>query len=197
MADKEYLLGNRARELLKYTHQATKTVSSDVSQRDVRKLLEKIASLDDLQEMKDACRSTIGVIDKTDKQGFTKATYRCYGEEMRIVARQIVADVHAANCKMFSEEYDERLVLIRKVLDGCSLLLEYIQICLDLGIIDIHRSEIWTKKVTDVKNMTLSWKKSDGSRANKLRTDKRVEEDRHLSEIVENAVRKVNTDIRR
>ena len=33
MADKEYLLGNRARELLKYTNQVTKVVTDDVSQK--------------------------------------------------------------------------------------------------------------------------------------------------------------------
>ena len=30
VADKEYLLGNKARELLKYTNQATKTVAEDM-----------------------------------------------------------------------------------------------------------------------------------------------------------------------
>ena len=49
MADKEYLLGNRARELLKYTNQATKVVTDDVSQKDVRVILQKIAALDDIR----------------------------------------------------------------------------------------------------------------------------------------------------
>jgi len=40
MADKEYVLGNKARELVKYTIQATKVVTGDVSQRDVRKILQ-------------------------------------------------------------------------------------------------------------------------------------------------------------
>lgn len=31
VADKEYLLGNKARELLKYTNQATKTVAEDAT----------------------------------------------------------------------------------------------------------------------------------------------------------------------
>ena len=50
MADKEYLLGNRARELLKYTNQATKVVTDDVSQKEVRAILQKIAALDDIRE---------------------------------------------------------------------------------------------------------------------------------------------------
>ena len=36
MADKEFLLGNRARELLRYTNQVTKIVTDDISVRDVR-----------------------------------------------------------------------------------------------------------------------------------------------------------------
>lgn len=38
VADKEYLLGNKARELLKYTNQATKTVAEDISRKDVRQI---------------------------------------------------------------------------------------------------------------------------------------------------------------
>ena len=33
MAEKEFLLGNRARELLKYTKHSTRVVSDDVSQK--------------------------------------------------------------------------------------------------------------------------------------------------------------------
>lgn len=43
MADKEFLLGVKARELLKYTKQATKVVSDDISPQDVRAILHKIA----------------------------------------------------------------------------------------------------------------------------------------------------------
>lgn len=146
MADKEYLLGNRARELLKYTNQATKVVTDDVSQKDVRVILQKIAALDDIREVKSICQTTIGQLDRKEKDGFTKAMYRCYGEDMRLIAKGIVRDIHAANGKMFATEYNERLRLIGKVLDGCSLLLEYIQIVQDMGVISLKKSEIWTKK---------------------------------------------------
>ena len=44
MADnKDFLLGNKARELLCYTKHATKIVSDDASLRDVRMILHKIA----------------------------------------------------------------------------------------------------------------------------------------------------------
>ena len=177
MADKEYLLGNRARELLKYTNQATKVVTDDVSQKDVRVILQKIAALDDIREVKSICQTTIGQLDRKEKDGFTKAMYRCYGEDMRLIAKGIVRDIHAANGKMFATEYNERLRLIGKVLDGCSLLLEYIQIVQDMGVISLKKSEIWTKKVLDVKHMTASWKKNDGARANKLRSDEEAKHD--------------------
>ncbi len=43
MAEKEYLLGNRARELLRYTNQATRIVSDEVSAKDVRAIIRRIA----------------------------------------------------------------------------------------------------------------------------------------------------------
>lgn len=194
MADKEYLLGNRARELLKYTNQATKVVTDDVSQKDVRVILQKIAALDDIREVKSICQTTIGQLDRKEKDGFTKAMYRCYGEDMRLIAKGIVRDVHAANGKMFATEYNERLRLIGKVLDGCSLLLEYIQIVQDMGVISLKKSKIWTKKVLDVKYMTASWKKNDGARANKLRSDEEAKQDARQVEVVKTAIRQYNAE---
>lgn len=194
MADKEYLLGNRARELLKYTNQATKVVTDDVSQKDVRVILQKIAALDDIREVKSVCQTTIGQLDRKEKDGFTKAMYRCYGEDMRLIAKGIVRDVHAANGKMFATEYNERLRLIGKVLDGCSLLLEYIQIVQDMGVISLKKSEIWTKKVLDVKYMTASWKKNDGARANKLRSEEEAKQDARQVEVVKTAIRQYNAE---
>lgn len=194
MADKEYLLGNRARELLKYTNQVTKVVTDDVSQKDVRAILQKIAALDDIREVKSVCQTTIGQLDRKDKEGFTKAMYRCYGEDMRLIAKGIVRDIHAANGKMFATEYNERLRLIGKVLDGCSLLLEYIQIVQDMGVISLKKSEIWTKKVLDVKYMTASWKKNDGARANKLRSEEEAKQDARQVEVVKTAIRQYNAE---
>ena len=194
MADKEYLLGNRARELLKYTNQVTKVGTDDVSQKDVRAILQKIAALDDIREVKSVCQTTIGQLDRKDKEGFTKAMYRCYGEDMRLIAKGIVRDIHAANGKMFATEYNERLRLIGKVLDGCSLLLEYIQIVQDMGVISLKKSEIWTKKVLDVKYMTASWKKNDGARANKLRSEEEAKQDARQVEVVKTAIRQYNAE---
>lgn len=189
MADKEYLLGNKARELLRFTNQATKVVTDDVSQKDVRAILQKIAALDDIREVKSVCQTTIGQLDSKDKEGFTKAMYRCYGEDMRLIAKGIVRDIHAANGKMFATEYDERLRLIGLVLDGCSLLIEYIQTVLELGVISLKKSEVWTKKVLDVKYMTASWKKGVDARAHKLRAEEAAKGDARQVEVVKSAIR--------
>lgn len=181
MADKEYLLGNRARELLIYTNRATRVVTGDVAQKDVRLILQKVAALEDIREVKGTCAQLIGALDKKDREGFTKSTFRDYGQDMRDIAKAIIRDIHAANGKMFATEYNERLRLIGLVLDNCSLMLEYIQICLDLGIISVKKSETWTKKVLDVKYMTASWKKNDGARARKIEDEaKSVEEKREF-----------------
>lgn len=65
VADKEYLLGNKARELLKYTNQATKTVAEDISRKDVRQIFQKIAALDDIRDVQKVCSESIAYLDRT------------------------------------------------------------------------------------------------------------------------------------
>ena len=194
MADKEYILGNKARELLRYTNQVTKIVTDDISVRDVREIIKKIAALDDIRDVKQVCAQVIGVLDRKNKKGFTKSTYRCYGEDIRMIAKDIVRYIHAANGKMFVIEYEERLRLIGQILDGCSLMLEYIQICLDMGVISLEKSKVWTKKVLDVKYMSASWKKNDGARAKKLEAEKQAEEDARQVAVVKTAISQYNAE---
>ena len=184
MADKEFLLGNRARELLKYTNQATRIVSDDISRSGVREIITRISELDDIRDVKSVCSEMTHILDTRDKEGFTKSTYRLYGEDMRMVAKGIIRDIHAANNKLFATEYEIRLRKIDDILDGCSLLLEYIQICLDEKIIGVKKAGVWTKKVSDVKYMASAWKKNDGGRAQKLRAEARQSEDRHQFDLV-------------
>ncbi len=189
MAEKEFLLGNRARELLKYTKQATRVVSDDVSQRDVRTIIRRIAELDDIRDVKSVCTEVVGVLDKRDREGFTKSTFRLYGEDMRLIAKGIMRDIHAANNKHFVTEYNERLRKIDDVLDGCSLLLEYIQICLEEKIIGVKKAAVWTKHVTDVKYMSAAWKKNDGGRARKIESESKATEERRQYDLMRAAVR--------
>lgn len=189
MADKEFLLGVRARELLKFTKQATKIITDDIAQSDVRQILQKIADLDDIRDVRSVCSQTIHTLDQNRKEGFTKSTFRLYGEDMRFIAKQIVLDVHAANNTHFLTEYDQRLRKIDAILDDCSLLLEYITLCIEEKIISKQKGGLWTKKVQDVKYMAAAWRKNDGGRAKKLRDEAQGIKDRRQIELVKTAIR--------
>ena len=92
---------------------------------------------------------------------------------------------------MFATEHQERLQLIGKILDNCSLMLEYIQICLDLEIISVERSGVWTKKVRDVQYMSMSWRKNDGARAKKIQAEERASVEGWLVSLVKDAIRQI------
>ena len=196
MAEKEFLLGNRARELLKYTKHSTRVVSDDVSQKDVRAIIRRIAELNDIRDVKSVCSEVVGTLDKKNREGFTKSTYRLYGEDMRMIAKGILCDVYAANNVHFATEANVRLRKIDDILDGCSLLLEYIHICVDDKIISVKKSAVWTKYVTDVKYMAAAWRKNDGGRARKIETEAKAAEERRQFDMMKAAVREVVNDRR-
>lgn len=66
---------------------------------------------------------------------------------------------------------EESVEKIGAVVDGCSLLLEYLTICTEEGIISAKKAGIWTKKVTDVKYPAMKWLTSERGRAEKLRAE--------------------------
>ena len=189
MAEKEFLLGVKARELLKYTKQATKVVSDDISPQDVRAILHKVAALEDIRDAREVCSQAINAIDRKQKEGFTKTAFRFYGQDMRDIAKQILLDVHAANNTHFLTEYDSRLRKIDAVLDGCSLLLEYITLCMEEKIISTAKGGVWTGKVMDVKRMAGKWRKNDGGRAKSLRDQAQTVRNRQQIGLVKEAIR--------
>lgn len=191
MADnKDFLLGNKARELLRYTKSATKIVSDDVSRRDARAILRKIAQLDDIRDVKTVCGESLHIIDQNDREGFTKANYRLYGEDMRDIAKAIMRGIHGANNVNISTEYMTRLHRINDVLDDCTLLLEYVQICLEDKIIDAKKAGIWTKKITDVKYMAAAWRKKTQELARKQEAEKKAAEKARVTAVIVAAVQK-------
>ena len=189
MAEKEFLLGVKARELLKYTKQATKVVSDDISPQDVRAILHKVAALEDIRDAREVCSQAINAVDRKQKEGFTKTAFRFYGQDMREIAKQILLDVHAANNTHFLTEYDSRLRKIDAVLDGCSLLLEYITLCMEEKIISTAKGGVWTGKVMDVKRMAGKWRKNDGGRAKSLRDQAQTVRNRQQIGLVKEAIR--------
>ncbi len=189
MADKEFLLGVKARELLKHTKRETRVVTDDISPQDVRAILHKIAALEDIRDAREVCSQAINAVDRKQKEGFTKTAFRFYGQDMREIAKQILLDVHAANNTHFLTEYDSRLHKIDAVLDGCSLLLEYITLCMDEKIISTAKGGVWTGKVMDVKRMAGKWRKNDGGRAKSLRDQAQAVRNRQQIGLVKEAIR--------
>lgn len=126
MADgKEYVLGNNARDLLKFTNAITKPRSDEVSARDVRIIFQKIAALEDIRDVRTVCNEAIQFIDRKTKEGFTKRAYNDYGKDMRQMCKNIIRYIQGANGKQFETEYDERLKMIGEALDECSLMANY------------------------------------------------------------------------
>ena len=189
MAEKEFLLGVKARELLKHTKRETRVVTDDISPQDVRAILHKIAALEDIRDAREVCSQAINAVDRKQKEGFTKTAFRFYGQDMRDIAKQILLDVHAANNTHFITEYDSRLRKIDAVLDGCSLLLEYITLCMEEKIISTAKGGVWTGKVMDVKRMAGKWRKNDGGRAKSLRDQAQAVRNRQQIGLVKEAIR--------
>lgn len=171
MAEQPFKVGRNAKELLRYTLRATRTVSDDISRSDARAVFQKAAALEDVKDIQRVCETAVHALDTRNREGFTKSTYRLYGEGIRMTARQILLDAYAANNVNFQTDYDKRVEKIGAVVDGCSLLLEYLTICTEEGIISAKKAGIWTKKVTDVKYPAMKWLTSERGRAEKLRAE--------------------------
>ena len=193
MADKEFLLLTKARELLLYTRKATKPINSDVPSGDVQNVLHKIAALDDLGKVREVCMETDASLRRRRKDGFSKHSYRDFGQEMRDMTRDILRGVRAANDVMFAEEPEKRLKLIDGVLSDTALLLDYIVICKEAGIISTKTAGIWSGKATDVKRMAAAWRKSSSQRAEKILNQKRASADRHPAQIIRKGLSADNT----
>lgn len=189
VADKEFLLGNRARELLRFTNQATRIVSDDISIKDTREIIRRISQLEDIREVRSVCSEVIHVLDTKQKEGFTRSKFNLYGKDIREIAKAIMRGVHAANNTYFLTEYEDRLRKIDGILDNCTLLLEYIQVCVEENIISIRKAGVWTEKVGNVKHMAQSWRKNDGGRARKLREEAQAAADRRQTALVKEAIR--------
>ena len=109
MAEQPFLVGNKARELLRYTKRATRIVSDDISRSDARKVFLKAAAHEDIREMKQVCTTAVHALDVREKEGFTKSTFNLYGRDIRETAKKILLDAHAANNVNFATEYDKRI----------------------------------------------------------------------------------------
>lgn len=105
MAEKEYLLGNRALELYKYTKQVVRPVPDDkVDAKDVAKVMRTIAKAKTIEEMREMLNSTADRLEnRHDRKRFPKSESFDLIAELRKAARKIMRGVHAANETNFNE----------------------------------------------------------------------------------------------
>ena len=166
MAEKEYVLGNKTKDLLVYSFLVTKPIGDKTMEiSEIVKLLETVLGLSQ-EEKDDFIRECIEKMNRTNsKQGFPKSALHTYIKTIRETAVSVMKNIHAANDSSFQTEYDRRLDLIHAALNDCNLLLKLVEISQSLGYISMKRMGHWTKLITDVKYMTLAWKKKDTERA--------------------------------
>lgn len=191
MADnKEFQIGNKAKGLLVYSINVTKPVSDkSMESKDVLSTMLKLKEMKPDEVQAFAAASVEKLKKSTDKQGYPKSTVHSYIKVIRETALGIVTNIQMANDCRFETEYDHRLALIDEVLRGCNLMLQLIEISLELGYINMKRCKHWTKLVTDVKYMTLSWKKKDSGRAEELRTAERNADFNRQAQILAAAIK--------
>ena len=192
MAEKEYVLGNKTKDLLVYTFVVTKPIGDKTMEiSEVVKMMEAILGLSP-EEKDDFIRECADRMKRSSsKQGFPKSALHTYIKTTREAAVSVVKNIHAANDCSFQTEYDRRLDLIHAALNDCNLLLKLVEISNSLGYISVKRMGHWTKLIMDVKYMTLAWKKKDTERAKALRQQERTKEFELLGGIIANAVARV------
>ena len=189
MAEKEYVLGNKAKDLLVYSFVVTKPISEKAM--DISEAIRQLRTVTDLSDEERARYSQdliASLENRQKKQGFPKSAVHTYAKVIRETAVSIVRDIHAANECSFQTEYEQRIRLIYAALNDCNLLLKMIEISNELGYISAKRMAHWTKMVTDVKYMTLAWKKKDIERAKEIERKVRTTDYRLQASIVAEAV---------
>lgn len=199
---KEFQIGNKAKDLLIYTFTVTRPASEkSLETKDVLSTMLKLKSMKP-EEVQAFCADAADRLKRSSgKQGFPKSTIHTYIRLLRETAVNIVVSIQMANDCRFEVEYDKRLSFIDEALKGCNLMLQLINISLELGYIAIKRSQHWTKLVTDVKYMSLSWKKKDSVRAESLRSaalaKEQAKEDERIARVIAAVMAKLNQDAQR
>ena len=191
MADnKDFQIGNKAKDLLIYSFNVTKPVSDkSMESKEVLSTMLKLREMNP-DEVREFCEAAADRLRRSvDKQGYPKSTVHSYIKTIRETALDIVKNIQTANDCRFDTEYDKRLELIDEVLRGCNLMLQLIEIILELNYINMKRCKHWTKMVTDVKYMTLSWKKKDSGRAEGLRTAEKTADFDRQAQILAEAIK--------
>lgn len=195
MADKAYVLGNKAKELYRYTKEVTQPVPDNmVKASDVAYVMRTIATAKTLEEMRGMLLATADRLDnRRQRPRFPKSESFGMIKDLRDSARNAMRSVHAANETNFRKKPFERLKKIEAAIEECNLLLQLVDLSHDLQYIDKKRMGTWTKKITDVKYLCLSWLKKDGERAEAIKDDQDRQQMEKLIRLVQEIIEREAT----
>lgn len=100
--------------------------------------------------------------------------------DLKVIIKSKELAVHTikitSNCNKFPKKYRFTLCdrmqnksmdiyeLQTKAITNCDKLLFYIEMCLQLNIIQPNSAEYWSKLVSDIKFMTIKWRTKDKER---------------------------------
>lgn len=85
-------------------------------------------------------------------------------DKMQVKSLNIYEALMEANRKSLNDYKKERLELQTNAVTYCDELLFYIELSHKLKLINIKSVEYWSKMVTDIKYMTISWRSKDRKR---------------------------------
>lgn len=92
------------------------------------------------------------------------AKYRMLINRIQNTSMDIYENLFDANRLNVRENRTERSLLQSKVISGCDKLSCFIEMSMKLNLIDSDYVEHWQGLVSDVKYMTIGWKKKDQTR---------------------------------
>ncbi len=118
--------------------------------------------LDVIKKSKDLMEHTFRLTSNCNR--FPKKFRFSLVDRMQLKAMDIYECLEDANCCDIKTNGAERWDYQRKAINHCKRLLVYIELSNKLGIISVNSMEYWSKMVTDIKYMTMAWRKSDCQR---------------------------------
>lgn len=167
MANNDFPLANKAKDLIVYTFKATKPVGErTVCAEEAVKQIQRISAIQDEAQRQAEVNGIAENVSRQRKIGFPKSAVHTYIGTIRQAAVNIVRNVQSANDCDGKMELRKRIDTISKIIDDCSLILVLLDISYDLGYIDARRLEYWGKLARDVKYISMSWKKKEFARLN-------------------------------
>ena len=85
-------------------------------------------------------------------------------DKMQIKSLNIYESLMEANRTDLKDYARDRSELQTKAITYCDELLFYIELSHELDIINVGSMEHWSKRVTDIKHMTIAWRTKDKQR---------------------------------